>query len=67
MLDLIVCPEPTCAAIAEIIDRFAVQSTDGPREMARTHCLHRHIFLLPVERIRHDPQWTAPRSWTDRR
>ena len=51
MLELIVCPDPTCAAIAEIVDRVTVGSTDGPIELVRTLCLSRHIFLLPVERL----------------
>ena len=60
MLDLIVCPEPTCETIAEIVDRFVLESTDGPLEMARTVCLHRHIFLLPTERVRREVA-VAPR------
>ena len=45
-LDLVVCPE--CAAPAEVLDRFALPSTDGPVEHARIRCLQRHGFLLPV-------------------
>jgi hypothetical protein len=67
MLDLTVCPEPTCEAIAEVVDRFVLESTDGPLEMGRTLCLHRHIFLLPTARVRRDPQWSPPRSWTNKR
>jgi hypothetical protein len=67
MLDLIVCPEPTCEAIAEIVDRFVLESTDGPLEMARTLCLHRHIFMLPTLRVHRDPQWSSPRSRTNQR
>ena len=52
MLELVVCPEPTCEAIAEIVDRVPVGSTDGPVDIVRTLCLHRHIFLLPADRIR---------------
>ena len=59
MLDLTICPEPTCEAIAEVADRFVLESTDGPLEMLRTHCLFRHIFLLPAERVRRDPQWST--------
>jgi hypothetical protein len=54
MLELIVCPDPACAAIAEIVDRVAVGSTGGPAEIVRTLCLHRHIFLLPVDRLGRD-------------
>jgi hypothetical protein len=45
-LDLVVCPE--CGAPAEVVDRFALPSTDGPVEHAKVLCLMRHWFLLPV-------------------
>ena len=45
-LDLVVCPE--CSAPAEVVDRFALASTDGPVEHAKVRCLARHWFLLPV-------------------
>ena len=51
MLDLTVCPEPTCSSPAQIFDRSALESTDGPIEHVRTRCLNRHVFLLPVERL----------------
>ena len=52
MLDLIICPDPACGAFAELVDRGTVLSTDGPVEIIRTLCLHRHIFVLPVELLR---------------
>jgi len=45
-LDLVVCPE--CAAPAEVVDRFAFPSTDGPVEHVKVQCLGRHWFLLPA-------------------
>jgi hypothetical protein len=51
VLDLTVCPEPSCSSPAYIVDRSAMESTDGPIEHARTRCLNRHHFLLPVERL----------------
>ena len=51
MLDLTACPEPTCSSPAEIFDRSALQSTDGPIEHVRIGCLNRHYFLLPVEML----------------
>jgi hypothetical protein len=51
MLDLTVCPEPRCSSPAQIVDRSALQSTDGPVEHVRTRCLNRHSFLLPVEMV----------------
>lgn len=40
------CPE--CSSPAEIVDRFVVESTNGPVEEIKLHCLERHWFLLPV-------------------
>jgi hypothetical protein len=45
-LDLVVCPE--CAAPAEVVDRFALPSTDGDVEHVKMQCLGRHWFLLPT-------------------
>lgn len=45
-IDLVVCPE--CAAPAEVVDRFALPSTDGPVEHAKVLCLATHWFLLPA-------------------
>jgi hypothetical protein len=45
-LDLVVCPE--CAAPAEVVDRFALPSTDGPIEHVKVMCVMRHWFLLPA-------------------
>ena len=45
-LDLVVCPE--CSAPAEVVDRFALPSTDGPVEHVEVACLARHRFLLPA-------------------
>jgi len=45
-LDLVVCPE--CAAPAEVVDRFALPSTDGDVEHVKMQCLGRHWFLLPA-------------------
>jgi hypothetical protein len=48
MLSLTACPEPGCDAPAEIVDRCAVGSTDGPIEHVRIRCVRRHWFFLPV-------------------
>jgi len=42
------CPHPACCALAEILDRFTLQSTDGPVEHVRVLCLNQHRFALPV-------------------
>ena len=46
MTDLTTCPD--CGAVAEVSDRFVLESTDGPVEHARTLCARRHSFLLPA-------------------
>lgn len=48
-LDLAACPE--CAAPAEIVDRFVLDSTDGPIEHAIVLCALRHRFTVIVERL----------------
>jgi hypothetical protein len=45
-LELSQCPE--CGSAAEIVDRFVVESTDGPVEEVKLRCIERHWFLLPV-------------------
>jgi hypothetical protein len=51
MPDLIACPDPACNAIAEIVDSVVVGSTSGPIDTVRTRCLHKHVFVLPVDRL----------------
>lgn len=45
----VVCPE--CAHPAEVTWRSEAQSTDGPIEHVKIHCLMRHWFMLPSERV----------------
>jgi hypothetical protein len=45
------CPQPGCLSPAEVYAETDLASTDGPVTLARTCCLHRHVFLLPVEYI----------------
>jgi hypothetical protein len=51
---------PACHAPAEILDRFVLESTDGPVEHATVQCSERHHFTLAVERLQSRPP--APRS-----
>jgi len=62
-MEILACPDPTCPAYAEVVDRWSVPSTDGPVEHVRTRCLDRHIFTVPIDGVR----WTsAPaRRWTE--
>jgi hypothetical protein len=41
--DWVACPEPDCDATAEVVDRYALGSTNGPVSMVRTRCLGRHV------------------------
>lgn len=45
-MDFTACPE--CASIAQVLDRFVLESTDGPVEHVRTQCVQRHWFVLPA-------------------
>jgi hypothetical protein len=48
-LEIVECPE--CAAPAEVVDRFVLESTDGPIEHAIVLCVLRHRFTVLVERL----------------
>ena len=48
-LDLMGCP--ACAAPAEVVDRYVLESTDGPIEHATVVCAIRHRFTVLVERL----------------
>jgi hypothetical protein len=48
-MDTVGCPE--CGELAEVTERFVLESTDGPIEHARIGCVRRHWFLLPVGRL----------------
>lgn len=45
------CPDPNCSAPAEVYAEIIHDSTDGPVPHARTLCLNRHVYQLPVEYI----------------
>jgi hypothetical protein len=42
------CPDPVCSAPAWVVDRFVLESTDGPIEHVRTHCRNGHGFTPRV-------------------
>jgi hypothetical protein len=42
-MEVVACPEPRCAAPAEILERFALASTDGPLEHRKTICVLGHV------------------------
>jgi hypothetical protein len=45
-MDMTTCPE--CGAPAEVTDRTALESTDGPMEHVKILCVRRHWFLMPT-------------------
>lgn len=63
-MEMITCPE--CGDPAEVVDRFVLDSTDGPIELARTGCLSRHWFTVPVADLRNRvaPPTTEAQRWT---
>lgn len=42
-MDLVACPE--CGLPAEVLDRFVLESTDGPVEMIKIRCVKGSPFL----------------------
>lgn len=55
MTETVRCPDPECTALAEVVDRWTWNSTDGPIEHVRTRCLARHIFTPPAAMLIVDP------------
>jgi hypothetical protein len=53
-VDLTTCPD--CGAPAEVQWRATLESTSGPVEHAKVHCLRGHWFLLPVSGLAKAPQ-----------
>jgi hypothetical protein len=45
------CPEPSCGAPATVIDRFVLDSTDGPVVVLKTRCSRRHWFTVPEDQL----------------
>jgi hypothetical protein len=48
-MDPTTCPE--CGAPAEIVDRDALESTDGPIEHVKIRCVDRRWFLMSAESL----------------
>ena len=47
----ILLPCPACGLPAEVTDRFALTSTDGPVDHLALRCAARHHFKMPVEML----------------
>jgi len=48
-MDSTTCPE--CGTPAEVTDRFALESTDGPMEHLKVICVRRHWFLMSTRSL----------------
>jgi hypothetical protein len=59
------CPE--CGAPAEIVDRDALESTDGPIEHVKIRCVHRHWLLMSAESLAAHHGAAVPASGAARR
>ena len=51
VLRIAACPDPDCSAPAEVYAEVTHGSTDEPVRHARTFCVNRHFYQLPVEYI----------------
>jgi hypothetical protein len=60
-MDLTRCPD--CDSIAEVLERFVLESTGGPVEHARIRCIAGHWFVLRAASLASPP---LPRSATRR-
>jgi hypothetical protein len=56
-MDLTTCPD--CRSIAEVLERFVLEGTDGPVEHARVRCIAGHWFVLRAASLASPP---LPRS-----
>jgi hypothetical protein len=45
-LELTSCPD--CGRPAEVVDRFSLNSTDGPIDHVKTRCITGHWFTTPA-------------------
>jgi hypothetical protein len=60
MQHTISCPQPGCAAPAEIVDRWTWTSTDGPVEHVKTWCANGHGFTPPLDTLTVQPTLPEP-------
>lgn len=61
---LILLPCPDCGYPAEVTDRFALNSTDGPVDHVALQCAGGHHFRMPVDAlaVQSQEQLGAPRA-----
>ncbi len=64
-MQLTTCPE--CGLPAELLDRFALYSTDGPIEHVKIACVNKHWFVIAAERVsRPAPRGLGPSPLRER-
>jgi hypothetical protein len=49
-MEFVDCPE--CGLPAEVLDRFVLESTDGPVEVIKIRCVRGTPFLMPVSKLK---------------
>jgi hypothetical protein len=52
MPEFLACPEPSCGAPAEVVDRWAFASSSGPVPHVKTFCAAGHVFTPSEEALR---------------
>jgi hypothetical protein len=58
MPERILCPDPACAAPAQIVDRWTSESSAGPIEQVKTRCARGHWFMPTVDMLATQPAAT---------
>lgn len=48
--ELTQCPDAECGVLAEIVDRYVLESTSGPVEHISTHCAAGHHYAFIGDR-----------------
>jgi hypothetical protein len=51
-MEIVLCPDPGCGSPAEVVDRWTLESTDGPVAHVTTRCVCRHVFTPRVSTLR---------------
>jgi hypothetical protein len=64
-VDIVPCPDPSCAAPAEVLDRWELWSTVGPVPHLKTLCVQMHVFTASVRRT--EPRSSRPGLATENR
>ena len=51
MPNTIPCPDTTCGASAVVVDRWTLESTDGPIAHVKTECARGHVYTPMAESL----------------